>query len=87
MAASPDAPSPKPRKRSASKASSRPDAERLKLTLYLDADMAKRFSVHAAMTGVDRSTLFAEMVRVHCRRFVVSDRERVPGEAAETDAT
>ncbi len=85
MATHPDAQSPKPRKRSASKASSRPDAGRVKLTLYLDADLSRRFTVHAAMTGVDRSTLFAEMVRAHCRRFVVSDRERGPGEAIDTD--
>jgi len=86
MATQPDATGPKPRKRPAARASSRPDAERLKLTLYLDADLSRRFTVHAAMTGVDRSTLFAEMVRAHCRRFVVSDRERGPGEAAEPDA-
>jgi hypothetical protein len=81
-----DAPTPKARKRSTAKTSTRPDAERVKLTLYLDADLARRFTVHAAMTGVDKSTLFAELVKAGCRRFVVSDRERGPGDTAETDA-
>jgi len=86
MALIPDTPIPKPRKRPAVKASSRPDAERVKMTLYLDFDLSKRFTVHAAMTGVDRSKLFAEMVRAHCRRCVVSDRERGAGEPPEADA-
>ena len=68
------APNAKTRKRQPAKASGRPAVERVKLTLYLDADLAKRFSVHAAMTSSDRSELFAEMVRAHCKRFVVSDR-------------
>ena len=38
------------------------------------------------MTGLDRSELFAEMVRTHCRRFVVSDRQAAAGEPAEPDA-
>jgi hypothetical protein len=74
------------RKRVAAKPSSRPDAERVKLTLYLDADLARRFAVHATMTVLDRSELFAEMVRTHCRRFVVSDRQAAAGEPAEPDA-
>jgi hypothetical protein len=82
-----DAQGPKPRRRVAAKTPSRQDAERVKHTLYLDADLSRRFSVHAAMTGMDKSELFAELVRAGCRRFVVSDRERGPGESAEsTDA-
>ncbi len=81
-----DAPSPKSRKRVAAKPSSRPVAERVKLTLYLDADLAKRFTVHAAMTGLDKSELFAELVKNGCKRFVVSDRERGPIEVSEPDA-
>jgi len=59
---------------------------RVKHTLYLDADLSRRFSVHAAMTGMDKSELFAELVRAGCRRFVVSDRERGPGDSADPDA-
>jgi hypothetical protein len=36
------------------------------------------------MTGQSKSDLFAELVRQGCKRFVVSDRERGPGETAET---
>ena len=74
------------RKQVAAKPSSRPAAERAKLTLYLAAALARRFAVHATMTGLDRSELLAEMVRTHCRRFVVSDRQAAAGEPAETDA-
>lgn len=52
----------------------------MKLTLYLPADLAKRFGVHAQMTDLDKSELFAEMVRTHCRRFVVHDHGRDPAE-------
>ena len=34
---------------------SRRQDDRVKLTLYLPADLARRFAVHAAMTGQDRS--------------------------------
>ena len=81
-----DAPAPRSRKRVATKTSSRLDAERVKLTLYLDADLARRFAVHATMTGMDRSELLAEMVRTHCRRFVVSDRQSPAEALAEPDA-
>lgn len=74
-----DAATPRARGRRAARTPRRADASRAKLTLYLDAELARRFAVHATMTGVDRSELFAEMVRTTCRRFVVSDRER-PGE-------
>ena len=77
-----DAIAPKSRRRSAVKASSRPDAERVKLTLYLDADLAKRFGVHAMMTGMDQSELLAEMVKTTCKRFVVSDRQTSAEESA-----
>jgi hypothetical protein len=61
----------RPRKRPASKPSSPPDVSRVKLTLYLPGDLAKRFAVHAEMEDLDKSGLFAEMVRTHCRKYVV----------------
>jgi hypothetical protein len=36
--------------------------------------------------GVDRSELFAEMVRAHCRRSIVSHHQAMAGEPAEPDA-
>ena len=59
-------PQPKPRKRSPSKTASRQDDQKVKITLYLAADLAKRFAVHATYTDMDRSELFAEMVKEHC---------------------
>jgi len=56
------------------------------VTLYLPADLAKRFAVHATYTDMDRSELFAEMVREHCKRFVVSDRSKGQDDNAESAA-
>jgi hypothetical protein len=64
----------KTRKRSVAKATSRQDAPKEKVTLYLPAELARRFSVHVTYSGMDRSEYFAEMVRQHCKRYVVSDR-------------
>ncbi len=77
----------KTRKRSVAKATNRQDAPKEKVTLYLPAELARRFSVHVTYSGMDRSEYFAEMVKSYCKRYVVSDRLKVSGEAGEpTDA-
>ncbi len=76
----------KPRRRATAKPSSLQDVRKVKLTLYLDTDLAKRFAVHAEMMEQDKSELFAEMVRTHCRRFVVHDHGKNPGESTEAGA-
>jgi hypothetical protein len=73
----------KPRRRSAAKTASRQDDQKVKVTLYVPADLAKRFAVHATYTDMDRSALFAEMIREHCKRFVVSDRAKAADEATQ----
>jgi hypothetical protein len=73
----------KARKRSVAKAANRQDAPKEKVTLYLPADLARRFSVHVTYSGMDRSEYFAEMVRQHCKRYVVSDRLRESDEAGD----
>jgi hypothetical protein len=73
----------KVKKRGAAKTSNRQDDQKVKVTLYVTADLAKRFAVHATYTDVDRSALFAEMIQQHCRRFVVSDRAKAPDEAVQ----
>jgi hypothetical protein len=73
----------KPRKRGASKTASRQDEQKIKLTLYVSPDLAKRFAVHATYTDMDRSALFAEMIQQHCRRFVVSDRAKSADDATQ----
>ena len=72
-----DPQTPKARKRTHAKTLSRQDDQKVKVTLYVSADLAKRFAVHATYTDMDRSALFAEMIREHCKRFVVSDRAKV----------
>lgn len=74
------------RRRNTGKPDPQQDVKPVKLTLQLPAELAKRFGVHAEMVGLSKSDLFAELVKAGCKRFVVSDRERGPGEAAETDA-
>ena len=75
------------RKRQASKPADRVDEKPVKLTLTLSVDLAKRFGVHAEMTGQSKSEFFAELVRTGCRRFVVSDRATREGEPlAEIEA-
>jgi hypothetical protein len=81
-----ETPSPRPRKRSSAKTASLQDDTKVKLTLYVQPDLAKRFAVHATYSDMDRSELFAEMIREHCKRYVVSDRlkpqEDTSGETA-----
>ncbi len=81
-----EAPTPKTRKRSAGKTATRQDDQKVKVTLYVPADLAKRFAVHATYSDMDKSALFAEMIREHCKRFVVSDRAKVGGDAVEPAA-
>ena len=69
----------KSRNRLRPKATTKPE-EKMKVTVYIDPELGRKFVVHATMTGVDRSTLFAEMVRKHCGRYVVSDRGAKPSE-------
>lgn len=78
-----EANSPKPKKRAASKTATRQDDQKVKVTLYVPADLAKRFATHAVYTDLDKSALFAEMIREHCKRFVVSDRAKVSEDQAE----
>ncbi len=77
----------KTRKRSAAKTASRQDDQKVKVTLYVPADLAKRFAVHATYSDMDRSALFAEMIREHCRRFIVSDRAKSADEGAQEVST
>jgi hypothetical protein len=64
----------KTRKRSAAKAGSKLAASKVKATIHLSPEASQRLSVHAAMTGMDRSELVESLIVSHLRRFVVSDR-------------
>ncbi len=71
------------KRRPPGKPSPQPDEGPVKLTLQLSAELARRFGVHAEMTGQSKSELFAELVRAGCRRYVVHDHGRDRGEPAE----
>ena len=77
----------KPRRRNAVKTASRQDEAKTKITLYVTADLAKRFAVHATYSDMDRSALFAEMIRDHCKRFVVSDRQSKSADGAAEEVS
>jgi hypothetical protein len=42
--------------------------------------------VHAAMLGMSRSDVIADLIRTHCRRFVISDRERPAEQGGDVEA-
>lgn len=66
--------SAKTRKRVAVKASARQSAPKAKCTILLSAEADQRLAIHAAMMGLDRSTLVDRLINEHLRRYVVSDR-------------
>jgi hypothetical protein len=74
------------RRRAAGKPADRPGDKPVKLTLCLPAELARRFGVHAEMTGVGKSDLFAELVKTGCRRFVVHDHAKAAAEPPEPEA-
>jgi len=80
-----DASEPKGRRRKAGKTPSQPGAK-VKLTLRVDVDTAERFKLHALMTRKEQCDLFAEMVKTHCRRFVVHDHGKDAGSADDSSA-
>lgn len=64
----------KARKRPSVKASARQSVPKAKCTILLSAEADQRLAIHAAMLGVDRSSLVEKLISEHLRRFVVSDR-------------
>ena len=74
MAGSTERISGKIRKRSAAKAANGLAASKVKATIHLSVEASQRLSVHAAMTGMDRSELVESLINRHLRRYVVSDR-------------
>jgi hypothetical protein len=74
MSESSEGGSGKARKRSAGKAGKGPAATKVKATIHLSVDADQRLSIHCAMLGTDRSELVEQLISLHLRRFVVSDR-------------
>jgi hypothetical protein len=74
MAESTEAGNGKARKRSSGRAATRPVVAKVKATIHLSVEASQRLTVHAAMMGMDRSELVEQLIGLHLRRFVVSDR-------------
>lgn len=79
----------KAKTRRAPRATARPVAPKVKVTLCLTDEVAMKLAIHAAALRVDRSDLVNELVSQHLKRFVVSDRSRATGDPVtdrQTDA-
>ncbi len=76
----------KARKRVTGKAAARPAAAKVKSTIHLSVEASQRLTVHAAMMGVDRSSLVEQLINLYLRRFVVSDRGGAGDAASEAAA-
>ena len=73
------------RKRQSSKPPARSATPKVKATIHLSASASQRLSVHAAMTGMDRSEVVESLIEQHLKRFVVSDRAKA-GSANDEEA-
>jgi hypothetical protein len=82
MPESPESGSGKARKRSAAKAATRQGGGKVKATIHLSVEASQRLTVHAAMLGMDRSELVEQLISLHLRRFVVSDRGGAGGDVS-----
>jgi hypothetical protein len=80
-----EATSPKPRKRPGAKASVRPAADKVKVSIVLSADVDFKLSVASAALRMDRSALVNQILAESptMRRFVVQDRAKPAGQATE----
>lgn len=76
----------KSRRRPATKTASRQSAGKVKSTVHLSVEASQRLTVHAAMLGMDRSSLVEQLIRDGLRRFVVSDRGGSDGASADGQA-
>jgi hypothetical protein len=77
-----DAGNRKTRQRQPGKASNRQGIGKVKTTIHLSVEADQRLSIHATMTGMDRSELMESLINQHLRRFVVSDRGGPEGAAS-----
>jgi hypothetical protein len=85
IAAADEIVSAKPRKRLAAKASVRPAADKVKVSIVLSTDVDFKLSVHAAALRIDRSALVNQVLADALKRFVVSDRAKSADPSGEVD--
>ena len=77
--------SAKPRKRTGAKASVRPAAEKVKVSIVLSAEVDFKLSVASAALRMDRSALVNQILADSpaLKRFVVQDRAKPAPNSAE----
>lgn len=66
----------KPSRRPRDHATTRPAVRKVKVTLVLEEESARRLAVHSAMTGQDRSFIAEELFKRHLKRFRVQDFDK-----------
>ena len=86
MSELPESSNGKARKRQMGKAATRSTVSKVKATIHLSVEASQRLTVHAAMMGMDRSELVEQLISLHLRRFVVSDRGGAGDAASEAAA-
>ena len=74
MSEAPEGGNSKARKRQTGKAGKGPAIMKVKATIHLSVEASKRLSHHATEMDIDRSELVEQLINLHLRRFVVSDR-------------
>jgi hypothetical protein len=73
-------------RRPAAKPAAGQGAAKVKATIRLSVEADRRLSVHAAMTGQDRSEVVEGLIRDHLRRYVVQDRGGADSNAGDDAA-
>jgi hypothetical protein len=71
----------KPVRKRAAKPVKLEDASKVKATIHLSAEAAKRLGVYAVMVNQSNSGVVESLIMEHLRRFVVSDRAKSADEA------
>lgn len=67
---------PRKTRRSADKSTGRQAVPPVKTAVSLSPETMRRLVIFAAMTDRTQSQVVAELIDLHCRRFVVQDRDR-----------
>jgi hypothetical protein len=66
----------KPARRRSAKPAKQEDTSKVKATIHISAEAARRLGVYAVMTGSTNSGVVESLIMEHLRRFVVSDRAK-----------
>ena len=74
-----------PRKRT-TKTAKPEDASKVKATIHLSVEAAKRLGVYAVMTHKSNSGVVEDLIIEHLRRFVVSDRAKGNDQAPSVES-